>query len=127
MRYLMLLAAVAALGLPACSHDDSSDQADQGPSSDVRAQMQHMRDDARTASLNDLSADHRTAVSAVVDQFNGGSLSMEDAAKKIDGILTPGESTAVLGEQRKMREAIRAAAAQNGGGNGFGGRGLGGQ
>lgn len=77
--------------------------------------MQQARDDAKTAAMNDLSPDHRTAVDAIVQKFDAGSVSMSDAAGQIDALLTPQENTAVLGEAQKFREAMRQAFASNGG------------
>lgn len=80
------------------------------------------RDQAKTAAFNDLSADHRVKVQAIVAQYNSGSIQRDDAVKQIDAVLTPDETKAVLGEQQKMRDAMRQAFANNGGGNGgFGG------
>jgi hypothetical protein len=81
-----------------------------GPSADARAAMTQARNDAKTASLNALSADHRAKVQAVVDQFNGGSSTdLVGPAKAIDAILTPAEATAVLAQETKMRASMRAA------------------
>jgi hypothetical protein len=113
MRYIVLaMTLVTALALPACSKSDSS--SDSGPAGDFRAQMQQAREDARTASMQALSSADKTKVDTVIAAFNGGSLTMDQAATQIDGILTPAESQAVLGEQKKMRETIRQAAQANG-------------
>jgi hypothetical protein len=89
-------------------------------------EVQQARDNAKTAAFNDLSADHRAKVQAIVDKFNSGSLSMQDAGTQIDGVLTPDESKSVLGEQEKFRDAMRQAFANGNGGNGGGPPGSGG-
>ena len=76
--------------------------------------MQQAREDARTASMQALSSADKTKVDTIIAAFNGGSLTMDQAATQIDGILTPAESQAVLAEQKKMRENIRQAAQANG-------------
>lgn len=92
-------------------------QPDQG----VVTQMQQARDAAKTAALNDLTPDHRTKVEAIAQQVQSGSLSSQDAAKQIDGMLTDTETQAVLGEQQKLRDAMRQAFGASGGtGGGFG-------
>ena len=90
-----------------------------GPPPEMRAKMEQARGDAKTASYNALSADHRTKVQAVVDKFNGGTIAdPRDAASQIDAILTPDEAKAVLARRQAMRDAMRAAFAQNGGAGG---------
>jgi hypothetical protein len=86
----------------------------------MRAQMMQARDAAKTSALNDLSPDHRSKVQGIVDQFNKGSLSREDAATQIDGVLSPAESNAVLGEEQKFRDSMRQMFPSNGGGMGPG-------
>ena len=85
----------------------------EGPPPAVRAQMQQLHDSAKTNAFNALSADHRARVQAILDQVNAGSLDRRAAATQIDAILSPGESQAVLNEQKKMRDAMRAYFAQN--------------
>ena len=94
-----------------------------GPPPEMRAKMEQMRGDAKTASYNALSGDHRMKVQAIVDKFNSGSLAdPRDAASQIDAILAPDETKAVLTQRQSMREAMRAAFAQNGGSAGAGGQ-----
>jgi hypothetical protein len=83
--------------------------------------MQQARDTAKTAAFNDLSADHRTKVQSIVDQFNKGSLSRDDAANQIDAVLSPDETKAVLTENQKFRDSMHQMFANNGGGMGAGG------
>jgi hypothetical protein len=71
------------------------------------------RDQAKTAAFNDLSADHRAKVQAIVAQYNNGSIQRDDAVKQIDAVLTPDETKAVLGEEQKMHDAMRQAFAGN--------------
>jgi hypothetical protein len=86
-------------------------------------EVQQARDNAKTAAFNDLSPDHRSKVQAIIAQFNNGSIQRDDAVKQIDAVLTPDETKAVLGEQQKLRDAMRQAFANaNGGNGGFGGR-----
>lgn len=66
-------------------------------------QFQQAREAAKTAALNDLSPDHRAKVQAIAQQVQSGSLSVQDAAKQIDGILSANETQAVLSEQQNLR------------------------
>lgn len=87
-----------------------------GMTPEMAAQLQQIRTDGATATYNALSADHRTKVQAIITQFNSGSLTIPDAVKQIDSILTTDESKAVLDQGRKTREAMRKAfQAANGG------------
>ncbi len=91
---------------------------DQGPPS----QLQQARDAAKTAALNDLNSDHRAQVQTILQQVQSGSVSMDDAVKQVDGILSDTEKKAVLDEQHKLRDATRQAFASSGSGTGsFGG------
>jgi hypothetical protein len=86
-----------------------------GPPPGVQSQFEQ----ARTNAMNALSADHRSKVQAIMDQVNNGSLSRQDGASQIDGILTSSESSAVLDQAQMLREAMQ----QSGGHRGFGGGG----
>ncbi len=113
---LPVLAAALALAMPlsACAQSAQA-QSQDGPPPAVRAQMQQARDAAKTAALNDLSADHRARVQSVVDAVsNGSQTDLRAAATQIDGILSPAEQTAVLAERTKMMQTIRAAMPQGG-------------
>jgi hypothetical protein len=92
-----------------------------GPPPDVQAKMDQARSDAKTASYNALSADHRTKVQAIVDQFDAGTISdLRDAASQIDAVLTPDETKAVLAQRQTMRDAMGGGAPGGGGpGGGF--------
>jgi len=124
MRNFVLAAALAAMCLTGCARNQASDDGS-AASPEMRAQMQAARSAAKSASLAELSDDHRAKVEAVAQKFDDGSLELEDATTQIDAILSTSESQAVLAEQKKMRDALRAAAAAGGGSgsrNGFGGR-----
>jgi len=122
MRKAIFAISMAAILFPltACAAQSSTDNAGTtqtvaanptttGPSADARAAMTQARNDAKTASLNALSADHRAKVQAIVDQFNSGSSTdLVTPPKAIDAILSPGEVTAVLAQETKMRDAMRA-------------------
>ncbi len=101
----------------------ASAQTQSSPPSGMRAQMQHVRDGAKTASLNALGADHQAKVQTIVTAFDNGTVDLTAAASQIDAVLTPGEATAVLAQQQKMRDAMRAAFAGAGGGH-MGGQGM---
>jgi hypothetical protein len=106
---LPVLALVLATGMPLAACAQQSNAAENGPSPEVRAQMQQARDNARTAALNDLSAADRAKVQAIINQVNNGQLTdLRAAAQQIDAALTPAESQAVLGERTKMMAAFRA-------------------
>jgi hypothetical protein len=93
-----------------------------GPPPEVRAQFEKLRDQTKTDALNDLSADHRSKVQAILSQVQSGEVDPQDAASQIDSILTPDESKKVLGEEQKLRDAMRQQMSNSGFGGGFGGR-----
>jgi hypothetical protein len=107
---LPVLALVVATGLPLAACAQQTNAAENGgPSPEIRAQMQAARDNAKTASLNDLSPADRAKVQSVIDQVNNGQLTdMRAAVQQIDAILSPSEKAAVLGERTKMMATIRA-------------------
>ena len=106
---LPVLALVMATGLPLAACAQQSNAAENGPSPEIRAQMQAARDSAKTAAFNDLSAADRAKVQAIVDQVNNGQLTdLRAAAQQIDAAITPAESTAVLGERTKLMQTMRA-------------------
>jgi hypothetical protein len=117
--FLGLALAASLILLAACSHPDQTS----GPSADARAKFTQVRADAKTNTLQAISADHQSKVNAIVATFNAGSVSPRDAAKQIDAVLSPGETSAVLAQQQKMRDAMRAARPDGGNGSsGFSGR-----
>lgn len=77
-----------------------------GPPPDLREQMEEARSTARTGIMNSLSADHRTQVNAIVSSFEGGNLSMCEAAERIDGVLSASESASAVAQAQKMRESF---------------------
>jgi len=106
---LPVLALVVATGLPLAACAQQSNAAENGPSPEVRAQMQQARDNARTAAFNDLSAADRAKVQAIINQVNNGQLTdLRAAAQQIDAAITPAEAQAVLAERAKMTAAFRA-------------------
>jgi hypothetical protein len=99
-----------------------------GPNPAMRQAMEKARTDAQTSTMSDLSADHRAQIQKIIDGVNSGSdTDFAGDVTKIDGILSPDESKAVLGERDKMAAAMKAAFAQSGGGNGGPGAGGGGR
>jgi hypothetical protein len=93
-----------------------------GPSADARAAMAKARNDAKTAALAALSADHRAKVQAIVDQFNSGtSVDVVAPPKAIDAILTSSEAKAVLAQEATMRASMPARTG-TGGPGGYGSR-----
>lgn len=115
LHKVLLAAAFAALLSPVAALAQQGPPAG-GPPPEMRAQFETARTNAKTAAFNDLSADHRAKVNAIVAQVQSGSLDPHDAASQIDAILTPAESQAVLGEQQKMRDAMRKAFESDNGG-----------
>ena len=106
---LPVLALVLATGLPLAACAQQSNAAENGPSPEIRAQMQAAHDSAKTAAFNDLSAASRAKVQAIVDQVNNGQLTdLRAAAQQIDAALTPAETKAVLAERDKMMQTMRA-------------------
>jgi hypothetical protein len=105
---VLALAMAAAIPLTTCAQ--VSAQSNDGPPPEARAQMQQARDNARSAAMNDLRPDHRAKVQAILDKANNAQSMTElvDAAKQIDGVLTPDESKAVLGERDKMMQTVHA-------------------
>jgi hypothetical protein len=116
MNKVLISCALAVLTAAGCASAQS-----QG--GDGRAAMQQARTDAKAASWSALSADHQTKVQAAVDGFNNGTLDIPTATTQIDAILTPAETTAVLAQSQKLRDAMKAAFAANGGGQGGPGQG----
>ena len=106
-KALPVLALLMATGLPLAACAQQSGNAAEGagpPPAVVQA-----RAAAKTAAFNDLSAPDRAKVQAIIDQVNNGQLTdLRSASQQIDSILTPAETTAVLGERTKMIDAIRA-------------------
>ena len=106
---LPVLALLVATGLPLAACAQQSNAAENGPSPEVRQQMQQARDATKTAALNDLSPASRAKVQAIVDQVNKGQLTdLRAAAQQIDAAITPAEAKAVLGERDKMMQTVRA-------------------
>ena len=68
-----------------------------------------MRADAKTAAYAALTPAHSASVTAIVSQVAAGTLDRRAAAQKIDALLTPDESKAVLAAADKSRAAMRAA------------------
>jgi len=120
MNKVLISCALAVLTAAGCASAQSQ-------SGDGRAAMQQARTDAKTASWSALSTDHQAKVQAAVDGFNNGTLDIPTASQQIDAILTPAESAAVLAQSQKLRDAMRAAFAANGGGQGGPGQGAPGQ
>ncbi len=127
---LLALALAATMPLSACAQSAQA-QSQDGPPPAARAQMQQAHDAAKTAALNDLSADHRARVQTIVDAVNNGTQTdLRAAATQIDGILSADEAKAVLAERDKMMQTMRANMPQggpNGAGPGGPGRGPDGQ
>lgn len=113
MRNILLAFVLAAFAIPIAA----SAQFMPNLTPDQQAQLVQVRADAKTASYNALSADHRTKVQAVITQFDSGSLSMADAVTQIDAILTPDESKAVIDQGQKMRDAMRKVFESGNGGS----------
>ena len=106
---LPLLAVVLASGLPLAACAQQSNAADNGPSPEIRAQMQQARDATKTAAFNDLTPANRAKVQAIIDQVNNGQLTdLRAASQQIDAVLSPAESKAVLAERTKMMQTMRA-------------------
>ena len=106
---LPALALLVATGLPLAACAQQSNAAENGPSPEIRAQIQAARDSAKTAAFNDLSPASRAKVQAIVDQINNGQLTdLRAAAQQIDAAITPAESKAVLGERDKLMQTMRA-------------------
>jgi hypothetical protein len=108
---MLALALATGLSLAACAQQSNAAENGAGASPEMKAQMQQARDNAKTAALNDLSAADRAKVQSILDQVSNGQLTdLRVAAQQIDGVLTPDESKAVLGERDKMMAAMRANA-----------------
>jgi hypothetical protein len=89
---LPVLALVLATGLPLAACAQQGNAADNGPSPEVRAQMQQARDNTKTAALNDLSAAYRAKVQSIIDQVNNGQQTdLRAAVQQIDATLSPTE------------------------------------
>jgi hypothetical protein len=107
---LPVLALVVATGMPLAACAQQSNAAENGPSPEVRQQMQQLRDTTKTAAFNDLSAADRAKVQAIIDRVNNGQLTdLRAAADQIDAAISPAESKAVLAERDKMMQSMRAS------------------
>jgi hypothetical protein len=116
---VLAVALLAAMPLGASAQVNA--QAGGAPPPELRAKIDQARGEAKTAAFNGLSPDHRAKVQAIVDQINAGKLTdLRAAVQQIDGILTPDEAKAVLGERDKMMAAIHGAMPQNQGAPGAG-------
>jgi hypothetical protein len=105
-KVLPVFALLVATGLPlaACAQQGGNAAGGGPPPAVIQA-----RADAKTAAFNDLSAPDRAKVQAIIDQVNNGQLTdLKAASQQIDAILSPTESTAVLGERTKMMDTMRA-------------------
>jgi hypothetical protein len=111
IRNIAFIAALTALLAPVGTFAQSMPQ----PPPDVRAKIEAMRAQYKTAAFNDLSADHRAKVQALIDQVQSGSLDPRDASTQIDAVLSPAETQAVLAEAQKMRDAMHQAFSPPGG------------
>src|ERR1700722_3992852 len=121
----VLALAASLVPLVACTGQSNAQEGGGGASPEMRAKMDAVRTDAKTATFAALSDAHRTAVQAIVDQFDadGSALTLSAATQQIDALLSPQETTAVLAQNQKMRDAMRAAFASSGGPGAQGGPG----
>jgi hypothetical protein len=106
-----VLALALAAAVPFTVSAQGSAQTNNGPSAETHAKYEQVRNDAKTASLNALSPDHRAKVQAILAKANSATSFSElaDEAKQIDAILTPDEAKAVLGERDKMVATMQAS------------------
>lgn len=111
MKNSMIALLMAAVSLTVCGQAYAQDA---GPPAQMRSQLQQIRNDAKTAAFNALSADHRSRVQNIIVQFNSGSLDRQTATQQIDAVLSPAESQAVLAQGARMRDAMRTAFSQGG-------------
>ena len=120
----VLALAASLIPLVACTAQSNAQEGG-GPSPEMQAKMDAVRGDAKTAAFADLSEAHRTQVQAIVDQFDadGSTLTLAAATQQIDALLTPQETTALLAQNQKMRDAMRAAFESSGAAGGPGGPG----
>lgn len=109
-RHIIVTAALAALLYPGTVLAQQPPP-DAPPPPQMRAHMEQLRSQAKTAAFNDLSADHRAKVQAILQKVQGGSLDPRAASEQIDALLTPAESQAVLAEMQKMHDAMKKALA----------------
>lgn len=117
--FLRLALAASLVSLAACSHPAQAS----GTSPEMRAKLTQARSEAKANTLAALSADHQSKINAIVASYNTGSVASTDAVKQIDALLSPGETSAVLAQQQKMRDTLRATRPSGGNRpNGFGGR-----
>jgi hypothetical protein len=121
-----LALAASLISLGACAQSNAQINSDGGgPSPDARAKMDAARDAAKTSAFADLSDDHRAKVQTIVDAFDatGSTMTIPAASSQIDAVLGKDEIKSVLGEEQKMRDAMRAAFADAGAGPPGGGSG----
>jgi hypothetical protein len=108
--YLPVLALALATGLPLAACAQQSNASDNGPSPEIRAQLQQARDNAKTAAFNDLTPANRVKVQGIIDQVNNGQLTdLKAATQQINAVLTPAEAKAVLAEADKLKQTMRSS------------------
>jgi hypothetical protein len=110
---LRMLALVLATGcsLAACAQSSNAQSTGNGPSPEMRAKMQQIRDDTKAAAYNDLSAGDRAKVQAIIDQVSSGKQTdIKAAVQQIDAAITPVEAKAVVAEGAKMMAQYKTAA-----------------
>jgi hypothetical protein len=94
-----LLALALAAAMPVAAFAQSAPPARQWPtpSPEMKARMQHARDEMRTSAFSHLSPAHRAEVQAIVDQVNSGKLNdPKDAVNRIDNVLSYNEGKAII-------------------------------
>jgi hypothetical protein len=117
-RALWLVALCAGVSFPvaAVAQQPSPRAVPPSPSPAMRALMDRIHADAKTAAYAAMTPAHATSTAAIAAQVAAGSLDGRGAAEKIDGFLTGDEAKAVMAAAGKTRYEMFAAMQAAGGG-----------
>jgi len=85
------------------------------PPPGMQQHMEQLREGARAQAMTALSVNHQAKIQALLARIKAGQITdVRAAAQRIDGILTPQESQAVLAARDKMQADIRSAMQESG-------------
>lgn len=99
---VVFLASFALMPLPAAAQ-----QFTDGSSPALHAWFEYQY--ARQATFVSVSPAHREQVVSIVESFENGSVSQDDATKRIDDVLSPEEKNAVVKIARSFSAAMQAS------------------
>jgi hypothetical protein len=104
IRKLLVAAGILVFGAPLPAFAQS---APKGWVPVVTDEFQQARETARASVLSNLTPDHRAKTQAILNQFNRGAISMPDAARAIDGVLSQAECKAVMDQEQQFSDTMQ--------------------